>query len=49
MAINTSIPSQWPVFMMQGIIAIIFAAVAWFLPEATIGALIFVFAAFFFV
>ncbi|MEO2266403.1 HdeD family acid-resistance protein [Pseudoalteromonas pernae] len=47
MAINTSLPSQWPVFMMQGVIAIIFAAVAWFLPEVTLGALIFVFAAFF--
>ncbi|MEM0516231.1 DUF308 domain-containing protein [Pseudoalteromonas sp. YIC-827] len=47
MTINTSLPGQWPIFVIQGIIAIIFAAVAWFSPQATIGALIFVFAAFF--
>ena len=47
MTINTSLPSQWPIFMIQGVIAIIFAAVAWFMPQATVGALIFIFAAFF--
>ncbi|MFY8275358.1 HdeD family acid-resistance protein [Pseudoalteromonas sp. SSDWG2] len=44
---NTHLPLYWPVFMMQGVAALIFSAVTWLLPQATLGALIAIFAAFF--
>ena len=47
MSIAKSLPGQWPIFILQGLVAIIFAAIAWLSPQLTINVLIFIFAAFF--
>ena len=47
MAASITIATNWKIFVIQGVLALIFALLTWFYPEATLGIFIFIFAAFF--